>query len=507
MQKRELVESARAACIQNAEELLRAAKQLASPNSAHIAFHLATLALEEIGKSAMVFMSSLDEREASDRKRPLDWIDDHERKLFWALWSPQFDKELPWAGIQKALESAKLFHSTRLATLYVDPSDPDRPRNLSEGLLGNILQIAEARLEMEKLKKTRELTAEQKADLDWFMAATDDPQLRPIIFSKASFEKQAEFDNGQNPVGWVHWLRSEIEEANRISREITQKEMSRIPPQGEEAYEDKWEFTIRLKSWSHSIRAREFKTWNAGVDKIKLSSADKRELLVKFVAPKMLQLQMAWYSGQTTSNLFVIALNIGTTGFFWWYLPIFVSKYAERVMDIEQRTQVVIERVPQLTISWGNLVLSANDLNNVGIVFSHLARLDDPAKREPYTRYFSALALLAKNDIFFQFEPNILVEFYLVLRQALRLYGDWDGNDANLDNAIVKTFEALRAPEQFIGMIKDLKEAAELTKSGANKSRPITLDDVAKMKAVCDVYLNRKAREDMIGRTGTPVVS
>jgi len=61
--------------------------------------------------------------------------------------------------------------------------------------------VHEARLEMEKSKKYRELSEEDKADLQWFFAASADPQIKTWIYSKTSLEKQAEFSN--EPSGWI----------------------------------------------------------------------------------------------------------------------------------------------------------------------------------------------------------------------------------------------------------------------------------------------------------------
>ena len=47
----------------------------------------------------MIFMSSLRDHAAADRKHPADWIEDHERKLFWAVWSLRLDKASPWKSI------------------------------------------------------------------------------------------------------------------------------------------------------------------------------------------------------------------------------------------------------------------------------------------------------------------------------------------------------------------------------------------------------------------------
>jgi AbiV family abortive infection protein len=47
------------ACIANADQLLSAAKEIRKPRRNHIAYHLAALALEEIGKATMITMGSL----------------------------------------------------------------------------------------------------------------------------------------------------------------------------------------------------------------------------------------------------------------------------------------------------------------------------------------------------------------------------------------------------------------------------------------------------------------
>lgn len=125
----------RAACVENAEALLNAAAAIAAqPASNHIVYHLAALGLEEVGKSSMIFMSSLRTPGDEERKRPVDWIEDHERKLFWAIWSMRmFDGKTLTKDIQQAFGIAKHIHETRLATLYVDPADPDAPNRISDG--------------------------------------------------------------------------------------------------------------------------------------------------------------------------------------------------------------------------------------------------------------------------------------------------------------------------------------------------------------------------------------
>src|ERR1700721_4777626 len=79
------------ACLTNSERLIESAKAVRSvPGCNHLAFNLAVLALEEIGKSILLLQESLEvkhlRQNGEEAKRPLEWIDDHERKRFWAIW-------------------------------------------------------------------------------------------------------------------------------------------------------------------------------------------------------------------------------------------------------------------------------------------------------------------------------------------------------------------------------------------------------------------------------------
>jgi hypothetical protein len=56
---------------------------------------------------------------------------------------------------------------------------------------------------IERQKEFRQLDDERKAELQWFFSAMDNPELRRMIFSKGSLDKQAEF--GDDFGGWMKW--------------------------------------------------------------------------------------------------------------------------------------------------------------------------------------------------------------------------------------------------------------------------------------------------------------
>jgi AbiV family abortive infection protein len=110
----------RAACYAHARDLLDAAtKLLDEPATPNLSYHLALLALEEIGKAGLIAgqaaVGSARDSAWLDR-----WLSSHSRKLLWALWAP-FGKIDP-ADFADAKILAERLHARRLAGLYVDPS-------------------------------------------------------------------------------------------------------------------------------------------------------------------------------------------------------------------------------------------------------------------------------------------------------------------------------------------------------------------------------------------------
>jgi len=496
------------ACLASAETFLNAAREVRKPGQDHVAYHLAVMALEEIGKASMILMSSAREsilgesEEAEDESlRRADWLEDHERKLFWAMWVPSFGfGRITADQIREYRSLARSIHATRLATLYFDPSYPKAQEDLSKQELDSLFSLAEVRLNMERLNEFQDLDITARQNAEWFYKAIDDPQLKMFVLSQDSLSKLTEL--GGDAKAWMIWLRGQIEEMNRASEQLLQQELQRTEPGEEEGNKSKWEMKIRLRSWSHSIRPGPLNPWNKGSKWIKLfPTADKNELLVQFTLQKKIPIEGLWHGGWHVSYLFVISLNIGTCGYFWWYLPTFVSRFYEEIVDLEVESRLQIEGNLRLVVSWGHQALKEPQLNNVAVVFGHVARLA-PNQRIAYDRYFRGLSLLAKNDMFCQFEERILVEFSESFRAGLEAYGDWDG--------ATETFAA--AVEKILGEFwggggpsDDMRGLLHLAAEVVNKklpSRPITLEEVVKLKIYCDLYFLTRARRDFQKQAG-----
>lgn len=482
------------ACLANAEHLIESAKAIRSvPGCKHIAFSLAVLALEEIGKSILLFQESLEvkhlPRNGEEVKRPLEWIDDHERKLFWAIWFG--DASLDWRTIGKGMEAASHLHFQRLAVLYFDPTRPNAQSEIDDAYLESCLQLAEARLKMEKAKKYKELSEQDRNDVQWFFYATNEPQLKLVVFSKASLDKQKELDDGK---GWIRWLRESVEESQRYANEIAQREMARKQSEEGDSEKDKWKLRIKLKSWSHSIRQNQLLQWNEEVAKIKLyKGAEHKDLTVEFIIPKSITIHGLWNAGMQNNVLFVTSLNIASFGFFWWYLPEFTSRYHESITDLETNMEVIIDRVPELKIVWPQQALKQDVLGrNLRLIYSFIAG-DLNKHMAVYHRYFGVLGLMAKNDLFFQFEHHLVHDFIECLKMAMQSYGDWDGDPKTFESAQKTLVPEKEGRDEFVAMVLDLDRIAREV-DRHSLSHPVTLEHAIRAKLAFDTYIHIKAR-------------
>lgn len=112
-------------------------------------------------------------------------------------------------------------------------------------------------------------------------------------------------------------------------------------------------------------------------------------------------------------------------------------------VPLTRRSTVEIERTPQLKMGWPNQAIKQDLLqNNLAIVFGFVARATEQ-QFAVYNRYLGVLVLMAKNDMFFQFELNLVVDFSECFEMALRAYGDWDGEPNTFDGVVAGLCEKL----------------------------------------------------------------
>jgi len=485
----------RSLCLKNAEDLIVSAKLIAGKNLQHIQYHLAALALEEIGKGELIEMSFIANVNQRDTTFEETSMENHIRKLYWAFWGPSFGKKvITKQEIEQLRGLATSIHLKRLSTLYVKTSDLKQPKLLlTQQEADQITSLAEARLGMEKHKTTLKPDdpSVNKEELNWFLTANSDPEKFKLIFGKKSQEKLIELGNVRD---WVHWVKEQFDQNDAEVKKIIEEEYRREKPQGKDAHKPKYKIRIRINSESHSIRNKELKKWNENINFIKLYSDDKHDLICDFFLPKATHIQGTWFVGWGMARAFVTALNIATKGFFWWHVPKDRSRFYEDMWDLERNMRMGTEQRPELTVNFKDLhwVLKDPDLGRTSMIFYYITKVKDKKEGIPFNDYVIGLSFLAKNDIHLRFELNAFAQFFQALKNAFRVSGDWDGK-SDFRGAVHKQFSKLK---DFVNLDECLQWGEEQELSPEKKpTKEITLTEVFGMKLYADLYLEMLAKK------------
>ena len=107
----------REACLSNAEDLINSAKALIESGALHVCYHLAVLALEEIGKLGLMEVKYHLGRFSDDSEYNPD-IEDHTKKLFWAFFGMHLaGHKIDPAEFNSLKGLASQIHKNRLESL------------------------------------------------------------------------------------------------------------------------------------------------------------------------------------------------------------------------------------------------------------------------------------------------------------------------------------------------------------------------------------------------------
>ena len=481
-------EAAVAACLENADELLRTARGAIDRDEVpRIGFHLAALALEELSKAnllGIVALAAKQGREIPDIIRNALEDRRHVKRLFWAIWTQTLGKDIVTAKqVEDIRGVARWIHETRLRGLYVDVSEGELSlpgSAVAKDAAVRLVDWGQALLDHERVRMTAsiEVSNEVREQQAWFLNAGDDPECERFIFSKESMAKLAELGN---PAKWVPWLKSTWERHQREARELLQRELERDTAQGDHTAM-RWKFKIRLFTTTHSIRPKALAKWNKNVTWIKLETCNKRDqMLVEFSAPSGVHITDVYQSGWAMARRFAIALNVGSRGFFWWYVPHQTDSYFEKMTDLESRRDVRVSQ-PTQELSRKPVVLSENALDLTTVVMSLMPAFERDRNVMPLEKYTEAVTWLSKSDIHMRFESHAFGCFYGAFRAALQ---NWTGQAP--EDSVLE-----RVSAEFDRLAPNFDRKTEFIKSGeafvsAGRLSPHTLPETMAMKALCDL--------------------
>ena len=488
--QRDLNLKTRSACLDQAENLVSAAERLLSDNPfPNIAYHLAVLALEEIGKGNLIAS-----RYVVGESKDTGWIDkrldDHVAKLTWAIWTPMIDRgPIDPKDFEEARRFAKETHDHRLASLYVSTnSDIETITPLLKTIDAEsarfLVDLARSRLELEKAYDFPDMQ-EPNEDLQWFLETIEDDQGSQRLFSKSYIAKHEELKGDTR--AWVRWAREKFARIEAKEQAHLRRELARTKPSSVEESKPKWTIKVRVYTTSHSIRPKVLTYWNRQMDWVKLRSTGKKnknEMIMEITLHDVVTVENLYASGFSLAHLCMAALNIGSLGFFWFDMPRQTSRYYDSIVAHDApNMSVIVEHRPKLDIDWGQGALTEKNLQHALECVAVFGPIRNEVGERVFGPYVHGLVLLSKNDIHLRCEDLAHQSFIQSLHNGMRHFGDWDNDEVSFDAALHSTFEEIipshENREQVFGVVKRDVAASE-TK----------LDDAANAKRLTDLYFN-----------------
>lgn len=131
--------------------------------------------------------------------------------------------------------------------------------------------------------------------------------------------------------------------------------------------------------------------------------------------------------------------------------------------------------------------LSKEDLAKTSVIFAFVTDSRGKPMEQALGRYAFGLALTSKNDFHLRTETEAFIAFYLSLKDAMKINGDWDD-----------TSDFIEAVKKVFSQFGDFKDIENLFMLGSNlvnakkdeNTQPVTLTEVFGMKIYVDVYFD-----------------
>lgn len=477
-------EKIQATCYQHAADLIEGAERLlAPPPKPHLSYHLALLALEEIGKAGLVASRAaigLVREEAGMEK----WLGSHPLKLLWALWTPS--GEIDPAHFTEAKQLAEKLHASRKAGLYVDPmaDGPPPADSVSQGEAQSIIDYAKVLLRQGPRISSVESPPESNELLEWFLRTVEDRDAMRMLVSPEFLAKYDEM--GRNAPRWMEWVRGEFARRAAEGEEMVRVELMRKP--GKRG-KPRWKVRTRVFTPSHAIRPKTLKYWNERIDIPKLIYANKKdEFILELNLDDNVTLANLYGHALSLTKMLLSFLSIGSIGYFWFERPDFTRQVFEEVRDLE-KPGFKLEVQPKYTF-WDTdraPALSEQHLQHAVECMAAFLPLRDQEAEPIFGPYFQGLALLAKSDVHVSTEMTVKNAFIASLCGAIRHFGGWDGQQASLAETLDRLFTPIIPDDNHRKQV--LAALHPPIPSGPISPATITT------KQLVDLYLIRTARD------------
>ena len=412
---------------------------------------------------------------------------DHVKKLFWCLYSiGQTSDIADQKQFFEKKEAAADIHANRLSGLYVESTNSGLnipSEAISSKQAEALIRLAEAVVAAGEAELPRDVPQEEIDLQSWLLNAFYSPELRKRILTKEFIEN---LKGATDVAAWTRKLRSEIEASDAELRKLVEAEMRRTPDTLGRPDKDRWKIEFRLRTKSNAIRSKPLKKWNEKVRWIKFhpqqGALRKEELIAEIILGDNVPLGALGTIATSLSIQLVMALNLATSGFWWWPLPPNQQRVYERIRDLEKHLDVVGEDQSFKVFS-ERPALTDVHMDNLA---QCLVALPDPkeTRAQAYERYLDGLTFIALNCVQWRCEAhafaNFVQSFTLFMREAKFSEGN-EPTDVAVGRFVKEKFPDLDPPEheKLLEQVRILNQQSQIVPS-------VDLGDVYFMKLLCE---------------------
>ena len=247
----------------------------------------------------------------------------------------------------------------------------------------------------------------------------------------------------------------------------------------------RWYVEAPVYCYSNVITDEAVEAWNEMANGIKLKKITERKIEVQFVLPELTNGNNLFIKATMLAISFVVSLNVGTFGHFWWAPPAWPFRFT-KLFDFKNKINVQIKIQKQDDKQWSHKALTKQDMTRVAQVFSAITPLD-----ETYFRLYSIGAtLLETENRDFNFYTEVFSNFYRLIERFVKVeILKRKKGDLNL-KIIKKVLSSLSIDQDIVNVLDGLTQVRSRDAMHAyGIEKEITFEEAGKCKILCDLML------------------
>jgi hypothetical protein len=273
----------------------------------------------------------------------------------------------------------------------------------------------------------------------------------------------------------------------RPIKNLAEQELLRSPDSLGSGKKDRWRMHVKFESLSHTVRQSAFKEWNDSVSWIKLvpqqGAKKKEQLLVEITLGDNVPVAGLWGLGLSLSIQFLLAINLATSGFWWWPLAPNQKRFYEKINDLEKRHGIEVDDSGFHVFTPPRPDLTKEHMNSVVLCLTSLPDPLDQERAPAYHSYLGGLTFLSLNCIQWRCEAQAYGNF-LKAMELLMVEAQYIKPNESVDGAIGRflneKYPDLDPPEHaaFVELVRNFEEQ--------RVTATVKIGDVYLLKLLCE---------------------